>query len=156
MLKYFGYLRTILVVLVLIYTFLPYDILPDFVFGWGWLDDLVIIYLLWRFFFQGLWPRRKPPPTAGSSSGPYHGYHDTEREQSHGPAHGGRTAGKTPYEVLNLPAEASRDEIRAAYKRLVRQYHPDKVAHLGEEFRVLAERRFKEIQEAYQTLMGQK
>jgi DnaJ like chaperone protein len=31
-------------------------------------------------------------------------------------------------------------------------YHPDKVIHLGEEFRELAENRFKEIQKAYQEL----
>jgi len=47
---------------------------------------------------------------------------------------------------------ASLDEIKAAYRRLAGQYHPDKVLHLGEEFRVLAEAKFKEIQRAYDEL----
>ena len=58
-----------------------------------------------------------------------------------------------PYEVLGVGKNASLDEIKNAYKRLAAKYHPDKVTHLGEEFRVLAEQRFKEIQEAYQELM---
>jgi DnaJ-class molecular chaperone len=39
---------------------------------------------------------------------------------------------------------------------LAGQYHPDKVSHLGEEFRQLAEKRFKEIQVAYQELIRNK
>ena len=59
---------------------------------------------------------------------------------------------KDPYEVLGVVRNASQDEIKRAYKQLAGKYHPDKVAHLGEEFRELAEQRFKEIQEAYQKL----
>jgi len=35
---------------------------------------------------------------------------------------------------------------------LANKYHPDKVDHLGEEFKKLAEKKFKDIQEAYQKL----
>ena len=56
-----------------------------------------------------------------------------------------------------MDRNATKEEIKAAYKRLASQYHPDKVSHLGEEFRVLAEQKFKEIQRAYQELSsGQK
>jgi DnaJ-class molecular chaperone len=34
----------------------------------------------------------------------------------------------------------------------MQEYHPDKVAHLGADIRALAERKAKEINEAYQTL----
>ena len=34
------------------------------------------------------------------------------------------------------------------------EYHPDKVAHLGEDFKALAEKRFREIQAAYRALGG--
>jgi DnaJ-class molecular chaperone len=54
--------------------------------------------------------------------------------------------------VLQIPREASQEEIKAAYKHLAGKYHPDKVLHLGEEFQSLAEERFKEIQAAYQKL----
>jgi curved DNA-binding protein len=50
------------------------------------------------------------------------------------------------YEVLGVPRDASTDDIRAAYRRLVRQYHPDVNKEEG------AEDRFKEISEAYEVL----
>lgn len=60
----------------------------------------------------------------------------------------------SPHDVLDVPAGASREEIQAAFKALVKQYHPDRVVSLGEEFRHLAERRMKAINAAYQALMG--
>ncbi len=54
---------------------------------------------------------------------------------------------------LNLSANATTTEIRQAYKRLVAQYHPDKVHHLGEEYVKQAEIKMKEINEAYDFLM---
>jgi DnaJ like chaperone protein len=53
------------------------------------------------------------------------------------------------YEVLCVSRTASMDEIQASYKSLIRQYHPDKVATLGEELRNLAEQKSKEINVAY-------
>ncbi len=53
------------------------------------------------------------------------------------------------YEVLGVSPSASIEEIQAAYKSLIRQYHPDKVASLGEDLRFLAERKSKEINVAY-------
>jgi len=47
---------------------------------------------------------------------------------------------------------ASQEQIRKAYKKLAGKYHPDKVSHLGQEFQALAEKRFKDIQEAYEAL----
>ena len=49
-----------------------------------------------------------------------------------------------PYRILGLEPGASPAEIRSAYRRLAARYHPDKVAHLGEEFQRLAEQKFKE------------
>ncbi len=56
--------------------------------------------------------------------------------------------------VLELPADAGLDEIREAYRRLMSQYHPDKVASLGRELRELAEAKSKAISVAYQEALA--
>lgn len=56
------------------------------------------------------------------------------------------------FETLGVSRDASPEEIRSAYRELVKKYHPDRVTHLGEEFRELAHRRFLEVQEAYERI----
>jgi len=51
--------------------------------------------------------------------------------------------------VLGVSADASPDDIRAAYQRLVSQYHPDKVASLGLELQEFASRKTQAINAAY-------
>ncbi len=53
---------------------------------------------------------------------------------------------KNYYDVLGVSRTASADEIRKAYRRLARKYHPDVNKNLG------AENRFKELAEAYEVL----
>lgn len=54
--------------------------------------------------------------------------------------------------ILSLQTGASREEVSAAYHELVKKYHPDKVAHLGDEFKVMAEEKTKAINQAYRIL----
>jgi DnaJ like chaperone protein len=56
-------------------------------------------------------------------------------------------------EVLGVAADASKEEVVAAYKRSIREYHPDKVMSMGAEIRKVAERKSKEINDAYETAM---
>jgi DnaJ like chaperone protein len=53
------------------------------------------------------------------------------------------------YAVLGLEKGADFPEIKKAYRKLSMQYHPDKVGHLGEEFKKVAEEKMKEINVAY-------
>lgn len=54
------------------------------------------------------------------------------------------------YEVLGLPKTASKEEIRKAYRKLSKQYHPDLNKEAG------AEDKFKEVTEAFETLSDEK
>ena len=51
--------------------------------------------------------------------------------------------------VLGVQPTASMDEIKAAFRERARQYHPDRVAGLGPEFREIAEKKMKQLNEAY-------
>lgn len=53
------------------------------------------------------------------------------------------------YQVLEVSSVANIDDIKQAYKRKIRMYHPDKMAGLGPEFTAIAEAKAKEINDAY-------
>jgi DnaJ like chaperone protein len=55
--------------------------------------------------------------------------------------------------VLEVPRTATREEVVRAYKRKISEYHPDKVARMGEEIRALAERKSQDINAAYDVAM---
>lgn len=140
--------------LIFFYVLLPIDIIPDLLVGVGWLDDLSLLgFLGWYHFFY----RKRVKGDREIHEGfnqkarrTEYGYQD-QGEENRGRE--GKTREKDAHEILGVRGDASPDEIKAAYRRLVNQYHPDKVVHLGEEFRLLAEEKFKEIQQAYHDLM---
>ena len=56
------------------------------------------------------------------------------------------------YKILEIEHAATDDEVRKAYRRMAMKYHPDKVSHLGEEFRKTADEKFKNVNEAYKKI----
>lgn len=55
---------------------------------------------------------------------------------------------QSAYKVLGISPSATNDEVKAAYRKMALQHHPDRVATLGEDIRLAAEKKFKEINEA--------
>lgn len=53
------------------------------------------------------------------------------------------------YRVLEIGRDASDEEVRKAYRRTSMKHHPDKVAHLGEEFQKAATEKFQRVNAAY-------
>ena len=143
------YLLIILLIIIgFIYVLSPYDILPDFIVGWGWIDDIIFLYALWRIF---KYLRQRP---SGYQNYYYQSRQSFEQNQgsSEKQTHT-QNSPDDPYTILNVPRGASPEEIKKAYREMANKYHPDKVVHLGDEFRELAEKRFKEIEDAYRKLM---
>ena len=59
---------------------------------------------------------------------------------------------RNPYEVLGLKPGATEEEIKAAYRELVKKYHPDR--YQDNPLNDLGEEKMREINEAYDTLMA--
>jgi len=59
---------------------------------------------------------------------------------------------KTPYHVLKISSDATNEEVKKAYRNLIREFHPDRVAHEGKEATEVAHLKFLEIQQAYKEL----
>ena len=61
---------------------------------------------------------------------------------------------RDPYQVLGVSRDATEEEIKKAYKKLSRKYHPD--ANINNPNKDQAEEKFKEIQQAYQQIMKER
>lgn len=56
------------------------------------------------------------------------------------------------YTILGIDKNASQEDIKKAYRTKAREYHPDKHANGSDSEKEMAERKFKEINEAYEQL----
>ena len=56
------------------------------------------------------------------------------------------------YRILEIDRTATNDDVKKAYRRMAMKYHPDKVSHLGEEFKKSADEKFKKVNEAYEKI----
>jgi len=152
----------------LLYLLSPIDILPDYLGVPGRVDDiLLILFLIYlfrkimrpesiknglfreftKYFFRNTYPNnsdfryKRDEPTGG------------EGRSTNQSAPGPNIDDQDPYTVLGIQPGASQEEIRKAYRDLSKKYHPDRVNHLGSEFRDLAHKKFINIKKAYETLI---
>ena len=130
----------LLLLAAVVYLVLPWDL--DFVPVLGRLDDVALLLLALANYWKtaGRGGVREPRRERGRQG--------TGGDSRRGPAAGGRD----PHSVLGLDGTASDEEIKKAYRHLLGRYHPDRVQHLGEEFRQMAARKTVEINGAYQRL----
>ena len=57
---------------------------------------------------------------------------------------------QSAYKILEIEKTATDQEVKAAYRKMVKKHHPDKLRHLGEEHLKGAQDKFLKIQEAYE------
>lgn len=58
------------------------------------------------------------------------------------------------YEILDVSPIATEDEVRAAHRDKIKQYHPDRVSSLGEKLRLVAEQESKKLNAAKKEGLG--
>ena len=59
-----------------------------------------------------------------------------------------------PYSILGISRDASDDEVKKAYRKLSRKYHPD--ANIDNPNKEQAEEKFKQVQQAYEQIMKER
>jgi len=145
-------MRILIYLIPILYAICPYDLLPDFFVGLGWIDDLILLGALYWYHFihrpakaKARYENAYRQAGQGNQSKAYNENQNNDQKDK-------RFSQRDPYNILGVNRHASASEIKNAYRKLANKYHPDKVNHLGDEFKSLAEKRFKEIQEAYQEL----
>jgi DnaJ-domain-containing protein 1 len=75
-----------------------------------------------------------------------------KRPQEHAKTNIRTTSGEPPgpwWQVLGISEQSTADDVKAAYYSKMKQFHPDTVTGLAKEFQEFAERKTKEINQAY-------
>jgi hypothetical protein len=147
----------LLLLLCVLYVVFPLDLIPDFLGLPGRFDDLLVALGTLYYLYS---TSRKIPGTDGSrgarsSRGEQRG-HEGGRESEGDSSRKGAPGSSDPYEVLGVGRSEGFEQIRRRYKEKLLQYHPDRVLHLGKEFQEIAERKTKEITEAFQKILRER
>lgn len=135
-------IKFLLIVVAVLYFVSPIDALPDLVGPLGRIDDLIVLgLLLWQSYRQGKAPSEPQ---------------NQNNKRASAQATDNFSGIRTPREIFGLNSTASKEEIDARFKELMKQYHPDRVAHLGEDLKKLAHEKTLQIQRAYEELLAGK
>lgn len=88
----------------------------------------------------------------GGYAGSYGYEGDYSRQRSYSRGASSSNDLENDYKILEISSSASDEEVKKAYRRLAKEHHPDKVAHLGEEMRKAAEEKFTKLNQAYERI----
>ena len=124
----------------LLYLLVPWDL--DFIPVAGRFDDLLVLLLALNYAWKR-WKSSAAAPAGDREAG-------KEREKGEDPA-GEET---DPYRLLGIEKGASEEQVGKAYRDLLAKYHPDRLHHLGEEFREMAARKTVALNRAYAEIMN--
>jgi len=58
------------------------------------------------------------------------------------------------YRILEIHETATKEEIKVAYRKMAKKYHPDRLGDVGEDVRSAAVEKFRQVQGAYDKLMN--
>ncbi len=62
----------------------------------------------------------------------------------------------TAYKILEIEKSATNDEVKKAYRTMVKKYHPDKLTHMDEAYQKGAREKFNKVQEAYEQIQKER
>jgi len=90
---------------------------------------MVLGLILGHLYDMGIFRRRMPPPAPAAPAGIAEAYAE-----------------------LGISPSATDDQVEQAFRRLISEYHPDRVANAAQEIRDLAEARARTINTAYEAI----
>ena len=122
----------------LLYVIFPGDL--DFIPVFGRLDDLLFVILALYYYRR----RKRELQSSGGSAGRQGEQRAAGSRDRPSPGEG------DPYTVLGVRREDDDETVKRAYRELLGRYHPDRVQHLGEEFREMAAEKSRAINLAWE------
>jgi DnaJ like chaperone protein len=60
------------------------------------------------------------------------------------------------YKILEIDKNATNEEVKKAYRKMAIKYHPDKVSHMGDEYKDSAKQKFQKMKDAYDNIKKQR
>lgn len=141
---------------VLLYFLFPIDLVPDlFLPGIGSVDDLLLFFIAFSKIAGYVGPEHvaRARSVLTFDRRRQQRSNDAGREASGHHTSPGREQRRTEDDyarILGLTGDRSPATVKARLAELAKQYHPDRVQHLGEEFRKMAEQKMTDINAAYQ------
>ena len=137
--KAFQYLPFLIITSLMFFLLVKSDLLPLLLKLIGFVTFVIIIAIIifWRIF-------KKSVRT-------YYSYEFHESEEQRNNSSPKRPINPTfnAYKILNIPTNSSKEDVKRAYRELVKQHHPDKFVNANDQEKEFHEKKLKEINDAY-------